>query len=91
MYLFQGEKVDEGNVRETFLVNQLSYNQTVEFSAVSDFFVNNKYTIECGGKSKTGEQIKIRLEYALNGTLVDGNFQINFNDILKITMNFYKC
>lgn len=58
MYLFQGEKVDEGNVRETFLVNQLSYNQTVEFSEVSDFFVNNKYTIECGGKSKTGEQIK---------------------------------
>lgn len=58
MYLFQGENVDEGNIRETFLVNQLSYNQIVEFSEVSDFFVNNKYTIECGGKSKTGEQIK---------------------------------
>ena len=58
MYLFQGENVDEGNIRETFLVNQLSYNQIVEFSKVSDFFVNNKYTIECGGKSKTGEQIK---------------------------------
>lgn len=58
MYLYRGEKVDEGNVRETFLVNQLSYNQVVEFSEVSDFFVNNKYTIECGGKSKTGEQIK---------------------------------
>ena len=40
------------------MVNQLSYNQIVEFSEVSDFFVNNKYTIECGGKSKTGEQIK---------------------------------
>lgn len=58
LYLFQGENVDEGNIRETFLVNQLSYNQIVEFSEVSDFFVNNKYTIECGGKSKTGEQIK---------------------------------
>ena len=58
MYLYQGEKVDEGNVRETFLVNQLSYNQTVELSEISDFFVNDKYTIECGGKSKTGEQIK---------------------------------
>ena len=58
MYLYQGEKVDEGNIRETFLVNQLSYNQTVVFSEVSDFFVNNKYTIECGGKSKTGKQIK---------------------------------
>ena len=58
MYLYQGKNVDAGNVRETFLVNQLSYNQTVEFSEVSDFFVNGKYTIECGGKSKTGEQIK---------------------------------
>ena len=58
MYLYQGTKVDEGNIRETFLVNQLSYNQTVEFSKESDFFVNDKYTIECGGKSKTGEQIK---------------------------------
>ena len=58
MYLYQGEKAEEGNVRETFLVNQLSYNQTVEFSEVSDFLVNDKYTIECGGKNKTGEQIK---------------------------------
>ncbi len=58
MYLYQGKNVDEGNVRETFLLNQLDYNQTVEFSEVSDFFVNDKYTIECGGKSKTGEQIK---------------------------------
>lgn len=58
MYLFQGKNVDEGNARETFLVNQLSYNQTVEFSELSDFLVNGKYTIECGGKSKTGEQIK---------------------------------
>ena len=58
MYLYQGKNVDEGNVRETFLINQLSYNQTVEISEVSDFFVNDKYTIECGGKSKTGEQIK---------------------------------
>lgn len=58
MYLYQGEKVDKGNIRETFLVNQLSYSHTVEFSESSDFFVNDRYTIECGGKSKTGEQIK---------------------------------
>lgn len=58
MYLYQGKNVDEGNLRETFLLNQLSYNQSVEFSAVSDFLVNGKYTIECGGKNKTGEQLK---------------------------------
>lgn len=58
MYLYQGENADPGNIRETFLLNQLSYNQTVELSESSDFFVNGKYTIECGGKNKTGEQIK---------------------------------
>lgn len=58
MHLYQGKNVDEGNIRETFLLNQLSYNQTVEFSEMSDFFVNGTYTIECGGKSKTGAQIK---------------------------------
>ena len=63
MYLYQGEKVDKGNVRETFLVNQLSYSHTVEFSESSDFFVNDRYTIECGGKSKTGKQFK-KLENA---------------------------
>lgn len=65
MYLYQGEKVDEGNIRETFLVNQLSYNQTVELSEISDFFVNDKYTIECAEKNKTGKQIKA-LENDLN-------------------------
>ena len=44
------------------IINKYQYtessNQTVEFSDTSDFFVNGKYTIECGGKSKTGEQIK---------------------------------
>ena len=49
MYLYQGKKADEGNVRETFLINQLLYNQTVEFSEVSDFLVNDKYTIPGGG------------------------------------------
>ncbi len=58
MYLYQGENADPGNIRETFLLNQLSYNQTVELSEAGDFFVNGKYTIECGGKNKTGEQIK---------------------------------
>ena len=58
MYLYQGKNADPGNARETFLLNQLSYNQTVELSEASDFFVNDKYTIECGGKSKTGHQIK---------------------------------
>ena len=32
----------------------------------------------------TGDQIKIRLEYASNGTSVDGDFRITFNDIMLV-------
>lgn len=47
------------NIRETFLVNQLSYNQTVELSGVSDFLVNGKYTIECCGKTKLENRLSL--------------------------------
>ena len=58
MFLLQGRNAEEGNIRETFLVNQLSNSHFVELSPVSDFLVDGTYTIECGGKNKTGEQIK---------------------------------
>lgn len=56
MYLLQGNRVVEGNIRETFLANQLSHDHRVEFSDVSDFLVDGTYTIECGDKS--GDRIR---------------------------------
>jgi uncharacterized protein len=58
MYLFKSTAAEPGNVRETFLANQLSYQHLTEFSDTGDFYVDRKWTIECGGKGKTGEQIK---------------------------------
>jgi len=47
-----------GTVRETFVINQLSYNHTVEYGKdEGDFKVDRRYTFEVGGKSKTYEQI----------------------------------
>ncbi|MDR3201484.1 MAG: AAA family ATPase [Spirochaetales bacterium] len=57
MYLFQGSRPDTGNVRETFLANQLAYKHRIEFPPAGDFLVDGKYTIEVGGKSKTQKQI----------------------------------
>lgn len=49
--------VESGTVRETFFVNQLSYQHTVEYGRKADFVIDRKYTIEVGGQSKDGKQI----------------------------------
>ena len=50
MYALVADKIEIGNVRETFVLNQLKKNNNVLFSAQSDFFVNDKYTFEVGEK-----------------------------------------
>ena len=51
-------KPDLGNLRETFFLNQLTSKHKVYFSKISDFLVDDNFTFEVGGKSKTMEQIK---------------------------------
>jgi predicted AAA+ superfamily ATPase len=58
MYLFRGSYWDKGNVRETFLANQLGYEHTLMLPPSGDFLVNKKYLIEVGGKNKTAKQLK---------------------------------
>jgi len=58
MFMFDDAQTDIGNVRETFVFNQLSHNHEVLFSEQSDFFVDQKYTFEVGGKNKKRKQIK---------------------------------
>ena len=64
MYITQP---DIGNVRETFFMNQLSnyymqkndvVSKGIYGSKVGDFFVEEKYTFEIGGKNKSFKQIK---------------------------------
>lgn len=50
--------VNEGTVREVFLINQLSLKHLVEYSKTSaDLTIDRKITIEVGGRSKDGKQI----------------------------------
>ena len=46
-----------GNIRETFFFNQLSKKNKVKASVKTDFYVNEKYLFEIGGKNKKQKQI----------------------------------
>ena len=56
-YALEAEKPDLGNIRETFFFNQLKTVSKVVSGGKPDFKINNKYSIEVGGKNKGHEQI----------------------------------
>jgi predicted AAA+ superfamily ATPase len=47
-----------GSARETFALNQLKAVSEVSLPKQGDFFVNQKFTFEIGGKEKTSKQIQ---------------------------------
>ena len=49
---------DQGALRETFFVNQLQGLLKITTSERGDFLLNDKYTVEIGGKDKGFDQIK---------------------------------
>ncbi len=52
------DHADTGNIRETFFLNMLHTSCKVSIPAKGDFFINDRYTFEVGGKNKTFTQIK---------------------------------
>ncbi|MDR0833879.1 MAG: AAA family ATPase [Candidatus Symbiothrix sp.] len=57
-YTLAERNTDIGNMRETFFLNQLSYQHTVEYPNTGDFWVDKKMLFEIGGKSKTDKQLQ---------------------------------
>ncbi len=57
-YLLAQKNANEGNLRETFFANHLSYRHHLLYTEKGDFLINEKYTFEVGGKNKTDKQIK---------------------------------
>lgn len=57
-YALSPEKLNKGHLRECFFLNQLSYENTVEYIQDGDFKVNHKYNFELGGLSKSKKQLK---------------------------------
>ena len=57
-FALKSTEPDRGNLRETFFMNQLAFQNDVTYPASGDFMVNEKYVFEVGGKNKNKEQIK---------------------------------
>jgi predicted AAA+ superfamily ATPase len=57
-YALAPKNTEKGSIRETFFVNQLSYQYLVEYVEQGDFLIDQTYTVEVGGKGKTKEQIQ---------------------------------
>lgn len=49
---------DIGALRESYFVSQLSVRHQVHYHHEGDFYIDDKYTIEVGGRSKDSKQIK---------------------------------
>jgi len=69
-----------GNMRETFFLNQLSYNHTVEYPNSGDFLIDKKFLFEIGGKSKAGKQIK----ETANAYIVADNIEYGFGNKIPL-------
>lgn len=49
---------EPGTIRETFFGSQVGVGHELKLPSTGDFLVNDKYTFEIGGKSKSTQQIK---------------------------------
>jgi len=58
MHALNPNQVNQGNLRETFFANQMSYSHDLQYTQQGDFLIDGKYTFEIGGKSKPSKQIK---------------------------------
>lgn len=58
MFLFSDNRPAAGTLRETFFLNQVQVRHKVTTSRFADFMVDDVWTFEVGGPSKTGEQIR---------------------------------
>jgi predicted AAA+ superfamily ATPase len=71
-----------GNNRETFFFNQVSKQNKVKASKNADFYVNDTYSFEIGGRSKSNKQIK-NLQ---NAFVVKDDIEIGSENVIPLWM-----
>ena len=75
MFALSAENSNKGNIRETFFVNQLSYQHKVNYAEQGDFTIDMKYTFEVGGKNKKNKQIEtVKNAFVLADDIEYGSF-----------------
>lgn len=80
MYALSDVNVNIGNARETFFANQLRYKHNVNLSECSDFYIDNKYTFEIGGKDKDKKQIN----NVFNSYIAADNIEYGINEKIPL-------
>lgn len=74
------DNTEIGHVRETFFLSQVSVKSKVNAAPKADFLIDNKYTVEIGGKSKQQHQIA-GLE---NAFVVKDNIEVGSDNIIPL-------
>lgn len=70
LFALAEQQVDTGNLRETFFLSQINVMSKITMPKQGDFFVDNKYTFEVGGKDKSRKQIAdIKNAWVVKGDL----------------------
>jgi predicted AAA+ superfamily ATPase len=80
MFSLSEQQFNIGNARETFFLNQLRTVATVNASKSADFYVNNKYSFEIGGQSKTRKQIK----GLPNSFVVKDDIEVGYENVIPL-------
>lgn len=69
-----GDNKDKGTMRETFILSQLEVAHTVNFTTKGDFLIDDRITLEVGGKRKNRKQIyNVDNSYLAVDALTTGN------------------
>jgi len=82
IYALAQSLTNQGNVGETFFLNQLMVGNTVTYPDKGDFLVNDKFLFELGGKSKTQKQI----EGIQNAFITKDDFEYASENIIPLWM-----
>jgi predicted AAA+ superfamily ATPase len=80
MYALAKENTNIGNVRETFFLNQFKGLHEINLSPSADFVIDQTYTFEIGGKSKSKKQIA----NIANAYVAKDSIEIGFGNIIPV-------
>lgn len=69
-----------GTMRETFVINQLSSTHTITYPRSGDFYVDEKYLLEVGGKGKSQRQI----QDIDNSFILSDNIEIGYGNRIPL-------
>ena len=80
IYTLSALSAQTGTIRETFVLNQLSHFHTISYPKSGDFYVDERYLFEVGGKGKSKKQIH-GIE---NSFILSDNIEIGFGNRIPL-------